>query len=217
MRCPQGVVLVEVGTSCTAMIERNCVRRLDPRSTPAPSTAGYSSLCSSARRGAACRGIRGSSAGLARLRSRSALASGSRRACRESHGLTTPTRHPRQRARRRSRRTPPPRPTRRRRPLRRPLRRPTLPRRRIPHPPAIRRPKVPRGLCRARAAPRPEATDPTPPRRVRKARPTRCQPHPAHRTVASRRRRPRRPTRLLRRRPTPLPRRRPRQMRLRRP
>ena len=39
MRCPQGVVLVEVGTSCTAMIERNCVRRLDPRSTPAPSTA----------------------------------------------------------------------------------------------------------------------------------------------------------------------------------
>ena len=43
MRCPQGVVLVEVGTSCTAMIELNCVRRLDPRSTPAPSTAGYSS------------------------------------------------------------------------------------------------------------------------------------------------------------------------------
>ena len=99
----------------------------------------------------------------------------------------------------------------------RPLRRPTLPRRRIPHPPAIRRPKLPRGLCRARAAPRPEATGPTPPRRVRKARPTRCQPHPAHRRVASRRRRPRRPTRLPRRRPTRLPRRRPRQIRLRRP
>ena len=212
MRCLQGVLLDEVGTICTAMIERNCVRRLDPRSTPAPSAAGYSSLRSNARRGMGCRGIRGSSAGLARLRSRSALASGSRRACRESHGLTTLTRHPRQRVRRRSRRTPPPRPTRRR-----PLHRPTLPRRRIPHPLASHRPKVPRGLCRAQAAPRPEATGPTPPHRVRNARPTRCQPHPTHRRVASRRTRPRRPTRLPRRRPTRLPRRRPRHIRLRRP
>ena len=72
-----------------------------------------------------------------------------------------------------------------------------------------------RGLCRARAAPIPEATGPTPPRRVRKARPR--QPHPAHRRVASRQRRPRRPTRLPRRRPTRLPRRWPHQIRLRRP
>ena len=86
---------------------------------------------------------------------------------------------------------------------RRPLHRPTLPRRRIPHPLASHRPKVPRGLCRAQAAPRPEATGPTPPHRVRNARPTRCQPHPTHRRVASRRTPPRRPTRLPRRRPTP--------------